>query len=59
MGSVLHPNAPGSNAGRMLSDAISNEKIRCQEKLFFQKGFDGPSQLKIITAAMERFFLKK
>jgi hypothetical protein len=28
-----------SKCFRVLSDAISNEKIRCQEKLFDRKGF--------------------
>jgi hypothetical protein len=35
----------------MLPDAISNEKFRCQEKLFSQKGFDWTGRHKKFLAA--------
>jgi hypothetical protein len=37
---MSHPNDPGCKPGRMLSDAINNVKIRCQEKLFDHRGID-------------------
>jgi len=50
-----HPNNFGSKTGRMLPDAINNEKIRCQEKLFFQKGFNGSCRHKASMAGRGRF----